>query len=594
MKYRLNFSTKYPNCDTNNHKSDCKSKNGNVNINWKKNKASSKVKKFLLEEHIGSSPDIVPKTEEKIRVVNDVISTSTETKRMSSVDKPCEDGKLRQLNNGRKSSNFSFQSHYQAEMNMSDVKIDILGKQSKKLGIKESNDIDGGWGWVVVLAAFLCIFMTEGVVNSFGIIMLEIHETFDGSYATTAWIESLLISLYFCSGIANGILINKFGCRAMAMSGSIISALGFCASSQATSIGTLMLLYGIIGGTGFGMMYCSSIVIIGHYFDKKQGLAMGITTSGSGIGTFIIPPLVQKLIEVYGLSGTVLIIGGMLLNGLVFGALMKPVNSGERIDLTSQINSPKDKTETSVKVLENNKDVSSFRKASNCFANDNSGIDQLKAPDIGGSQRISKTITKPILIFIRLTGLDLLKNPLILLIVTSSSLAMLGFFVPYVYIPKNAENKGIDPSLSVYLISVIGIANTFGRLMCGIMADKISNSSLILYTLSLILSGISLLIYPLANSMAGMAALCALFGFFISAYITLTPAILIDILGISKLPTAFGIVCLFRGIFSIIGPPAAGAVFDGVGSFDIPFCTTGVLMIISGFFSLSVKCWKRS
>ncbi|KAG1686307.1 Monocarboxylate transporter 12 [Nymphon striatum] len=466
MKYRLNFSTKYPNCDTNNHKSDCKSKNGNVNINWKKNKASSKVKKFLLEEHIGSSPDIVPKTEEKIRVVNDVISTSTETKRMSSVDKPCEDGKLRQLNNGRKSSNFSFQSHYQAEMNMSDVKIDILGKQSKKLGIKESNDIDGGWGWVVVLAAFLCIFMTEGVVNSFGIIMLEIHETFDGSYATTAWIESLLISLYFCSGIANGILINKFGCRAMAMSGSIISALGFCASSQATSIGTLMLLYGIIGGdysTGFGMMYCSSIVIIGHYFDKKQGLAMGITTSGSGIGTFIIPPLVQKLIEVYGLSGTVLIIGGMLLNGLVFGALMKPVNSGERIDLTSQINSPKDKTETSVKVLENNKDVSSFRKASNCFANDNSGIDQLKAPDIGGSQRISKTITKPILIFIRLTGLDLLKNPLILLIVTSSSLAMLGFFVPYVYIPKNAENKGIDPSLSVYLISVIGIANTFGR-----------------------------------------------------------------------------------------------------------------------------------
>ncbi|KAG1686308.1 Monocarboxylate transporter 12 [Nymphon striatum] len=310
MKYRLNFSTKYPNCDTNNHKSDCKSKNGNVNINWKKNKASSKVKKFLLEEHIGSSPDIVPKTEEKIRVVNDVISTSTETKRMSSVDKPCEDGKLRQLNNGRKSSNFSFQSHYQAEMNMSDVKIDILGKQSKKLGIKESNDIDGGWGWVVVLAAFLCIFMTEGVVNSFGIIMLEIHETFDGSYATTAWIESLLISLYFCSGIANGILINKFGCRAMAMSGSIISALGFCASSQATSIGTLMLLYGIIGGTGFGMMYCSSIVIIGHYFDKKQGLAMGITTSGSGIGTFIIPPLVQKLIEVYGLSGTVLIIGG--------------------------------------------------------------------------------------------------------------------------------------------------------------------------------------------------------------------------------------------------------------------------------------------
>ncbi|KAG1686306.1 Monocarboxylate transporter 14 [Nymphon striatum] len=557
MKYRLNFSTKYPNCDTNNHKSDCKSKNGNVNINWKKNKASSKVKKFLLEEHIGSSPDIVPKTEEKIRVVNDVISTSTETKRMSSVDKPCEDGKLRQLNNGRKSSNFSFQSHYQAEMNMSDVKIDILGKQSKKLGIKESNDIDGGWGWVVVLAAFLCIFMTEGVVNSFGIIMLEIHETFDGSYATTAWIESLLISLYFCSGIANGILINKFGCRAMAMSGSIISALGFCASSQATSIGTLMLLYGIIGGTGFGMMYCSSIVIIGHYFDKKQGLAMGITTSGSGIGTFIIPPLVQKLIEVYGLSGTVLIIGGMLLNGLVFGALMKPVNSGERIDLTSQINSPKDKTETSVKVLENNKDVSSFRKASNCFANDNSGIDQLKAPDIGGSQRISKTITKPILIFIRLTGLDLLKNPLILLIVTSSSLAMLGFFVPYVYIPKNAENKGIDPSLSVYLISVIGIANTFGRSF---------------FLMSLILS--------LSISTA--------------AYITLTPAILIDILGISKLPTAFGIVCLFRGIFSIIGPPAAGAVFDGVGSFDIPFCTTGVLMIISGFFSLSVKCWKRS
>lgn len=215
--FRAKLSTEYkcerPCYNTKNMVFTSKSQNGSGNISWKENKASSKVKKFiLLNGHTENSQEIDPKTDEKTPNANEIISSSsqvcesevTDTKCMAILDKPAKVGKQRQLNNGRKFSNISFQSIETAEINSSDivVKVDGVDKQREALGIdtKEVNDIDGGWGWLVVLAAFSCIFMTEGIVNSFGIIMLEIHANFGGTYATTAWIESLLIVFYFCSG----------------------------------------------------------------------------------------------------------------------------------------------------------------------------------------------------------------------------------------------------------------------------------------------------------------------------------------------------------------------------------------------------------
>lgn len=50
------------------------------------------------------------------------------------------------------------------------------------------------------------------------------------------------------------------------------------------------------------------------------------------------------------------------------------------------------------------------------------------------------------------------------------------------------------------------------------------------------------------------------FGFTIGAYVGLTSVILVDLLGLEKLTNAFGLLLLFQGIASLVGPPFAGKI----------------------------------
>jgi predicted MFS family arabinose efflux permease len=58
------------------------------------------------------------------------------------------------------------------------------------------------------------------------------------------------------------------------------------------------------------MVYVPAIVAVGYYFDKKRTLAMGIAVCGSGLGTFILPPINRMLMNEYGWKGAFLILGG--------------------------------------------------------------------------------------------------------------------------------------------------------------------------------------------------------------------------------------------------------------------------------------------
>jgi len=47
-------------------------------------------------------------------------------------------------------------------------------------------------------------------------------------------------------------------------------------------------------------MYLPSIVMVGFYFDKKRALATGIAVCGSGVGTFVLAPIISFLVSAYG------------------------------------------------------------------------------------------------------------------------------------------------------------------------------------------------------------------------------------------------------------------------------------------------------
>lgn len=111
----------------------------------------------------------------------------------------------------------------------------------------------------------------------------------------------------------------------MTIAGAILAAGCIIVSMFAQNVLTLIITIGFGTGLGFGLIYLPAIVSVTQYFDAKRSLATGIAVCGSGFGTFVFAPLTEYLIGSYGWRGAMLIIGGIVLNCIIFGAMFRPL-----------------------------------------------------------------------------------------------------------------------------------------------------------------------------------------------------------------------------------------------------------------------------
>jgi len=112
---------------------------------------------------------------------------------------------------------------------------------------------------------------------------------------------------------------------------------------------------------------------------------------------------------------------------------------------------------------------------------------------------------------------------------------------------------------------------------------------LLVTNLAIFFSGVSTLVLPFCTSYGAFATIALLFGFFVAAYISLTSIVLVDLLGLDNLTSAFGLLVLFRGVSSMVGPPVAGAVYDATQSYDVSFYLAGGFLILASLVSFGAQ-----
>jgi MFS family permease len=83
-----------------------------------------------------------------------------------------------------------------------------------------------------------------------------------------------------------------------------------------------MYCFVFILGVGMGHLNLASEVSVTLGFDKHRSLAVAIASMGGGFGTFVLPFLTTFCLEQYGWRGTFLILSGVMLQGVVAGALL--------------------------------------------------------------------------------------------------------------------------------------------------------------------------------------------------------------------------------------------------------------------------------
>lgn len=60
---------------------------------------------------------------------------------------------------------------------------------------------DGGWGWVVMMASFLCNIVVDGIIFSFGLVVSNLATSFEVPVSTVSWVASLLAGFYLLAGM---------------------------------------------------------------------------------------------------------------------------------------------------------------------------------------------------------------------------------------------------------------------------------------------------------------------------------------------------------------------------------------------------------
>ena len=167
-------------------------------------------------------------------------------------------------------------------------------------------------------------------------------------------------------------------------------------------------------------------------------------------------------------------------------------------------------------------------------------------------------------------------------------LGILGVFIPIFYLPSFAVYHGMSTELAFYLTAILNAASFFGRVIPGILADKVGRLNML--AVMAICTGILGLCWMKATSNGPIIAFAALYGFFSGAIVSLMTACFAQIPKDPRnIGTYMGMGMLVVSTGALIGPPVSGALVNTYHGFKQVSIFSGVFSLAGGFAALFVK-----
>ena len=174
------------------------------------------------------------------------------------------------------------------------------GSSGSEKGMKEKK-CPLFYGWLVVIACFLVMGVSVGVVNnSNGVYVKPVCADMGFSRGAMAMNNTIIAACQMAVAFLAGRIYARFELKAVMRVSGLVMGLGYMAYSQARN---LWMFYGIslVVGLAQGLLVAVSVsMLITNWFHARRGTAMGIASMGSGVGGMICNPLAAQLIGTVG------------------------------------------------------------------------------------------------------------------------------------------------------------------------------------------------------------------------------------------------------------------------------------------------------
>ena len=166
-------------------------------------------------------------------------------------------------------------------------------------------------------------------------------------------------------------------------------------------------------------------------------------------------------------------------------------------------------------------------------------------------------------------------------IIASVFFMMLGVFMPFFYLPTYGIAHGMSTELASYIVSILNAASFFGRVVPGILADKLGRLNML--CAAGLSTGILIFCFQRLQSNTSIIVFSVLYGFCSGAIVSLMTVALAQVPKDAKnIGTYLGMGMCVVGFAVLIGPPVDGALVSRYGGFDQVSTMSGVFVVVGG------------
>jgi len=177
-------------------------------------------------------------------------------------------------------------------------------------------------GKIAVGATFITLIILYGIWYAYSVLLVALIREFAWSRSVVVGAFSVFVLVHGFLGPFIGWLIQRFGPRRLILTGGCVMAFGLFLLAETTRWWHLYLAFGVIASLGVSLGgWMPAVTLACGWFPKRIGTAIGVTSSGIGIGIFCMVPAVQLLIDHVGWRWTYRILAILLVVWVVPAAL---------------------------------------------------------------------------------------------------------------------------------------------------------------------------------------------------------------------------------------------------------------------------------
>ena len=387
------------------------------------------------------------------------------------------------------------------------------------------------YGWVIVAAGALITCLAMGAMFALPVYLQPIA---DETGWTRAGISGAMTVGFVVMGVAGflwGTLTDRIGARPVVLIAALMLGLGLFIASRATDLLVFQFAYGGLVGASGGAFFAPLIATTLGWFDKNRSLAVSLVSLGGGVAPMTITPLATVLIATYGWRSA------MMMTAITATALIIPA-------------------------------AFLIRRAPTALVEARS-----PASDVAPAEPRPTNIA------------GLFRKPQFFILAGVFFLCCASHSGPIFHTVSYAMLCGASALAAASIYSVEGVAGLFGRLIFGVLADRIGVKRVIVAGLALQAIGIYGYIY--VSQLPHFYMLAGVLGMVYGGVMPLYSVLARDYFGPNVMGTVLGGITMTSSIGMAFGPLGGGWIFDTFGDYHWLYVASAAIGLAGAALALA-------